>query len=234
MAEVLIGIQARSTSTRLPGKALEYVDRLTVTESVLDAGKSAVAYLNRKTTRSDIHAYVVLLIPYGDPLRGAMSGNLVLEGPEDDVLSRYIRAYKEFNPNYIVRLTGDCPLIAPSIISKHINIAVMDEKDYVSNVWEDMRTYVDGLDVEVISARALLWLDEQATEKTDREHVTTYLRKNPPSWLKVGTVLAHIDLGDIKLSVDTPEELETVRKNRVGLNKKIDLARKRGHSVYRF
>jgi spore coat polysaccharide biosynthesis protein SpsF (cytidylyltransferase family) len=144
----------------------------------------------------------------------------IIEGPEFDVLERYAIAVRAQKPDAIVRLTGDCPLIQSYVIDGIVKIAQRNEYDYLSNVDERCRTAIDGLDVEYISAKALLWAAEVATIEHDRDHVTTKIRREPPSWARLGTVITHLDLSGMKLSVDTQEDLDRVNEAfRNGANK---------------
>jgi spore coat polysaccharide biosynthesis protein SpsF len=201
---------------------------------VLDAAKQTVAHINKKSHKTNMSASVAVLIPYGDPIGNSLLGNLIVEGPEDDVLKRYEIAQKKFFPNYICRITGDCPLVVPTLITKHISEAVFHDLDYVSNSIDSIRTHPDGYDCEVISSRAMKWLHETADNPFDREHVTTLLKRKPPEWVKIGAIISHNDLSNIKLSVDTPEELERVRLNKKAVTEKMDLALERGYAVFRF
>jgi spore coat polysaccharide biosynthesis protein SpsF len=232
--KIVIGVQARSTSKRLPQKSIALVDTHTVTDHVISACLSAADHVNKQKTKVPIHAQVVLLVPTGDQLKGLFEDKVVVyEGPEDDVLTRYMLAVDSLKPDYIVRITGDCSLIPPSIISKHILCATFDRLDYCSNVAENCRTYIDGFDVEVISQELMRWVDTNAKSQQDREHVTTYVRSNGPSWAKVGTVIGYVDLSEIKLSVDTQDDLERVRANKKAINEKLNIAKQRGF-VFRF
>ncbi len=233
MTNVLIGIQARSTSSRLPGKSLELIEQITMTEHVRRACQSSIDYLN-KNSKLNINANICILVPSGDQLVDHFGGNLIIEGNEDDVLSRYHKSYKKFFPEYLVRVTGDEPLLLPPLISKCIISAVKNNYDYTSNIYDECRTYIDGLDVEVISSKLLLWLSNNANTDYHKEHVTTRFRENPPKWAKIGTVIAHIDLSHIKLSVDTQKELDAVRANKRSIASKIMKARSLGHDVIRF
>lgn len=234
MTEVLIGIQARSSSKRLPGKALMPIDDVCMVEHVLNAAKQACSHINKNSHFTQIRASCALLIPYGDPLKEAMAGNIIIEGPEDNVLKRYEMAASAFYPDYLVRITGDCPLIIPTIITKHITSAIGFNLDYMSNAFEDLRTYVDGYDCEVISKKAFEYIFKNAESAHDKEHVTTYLRRNAPKWCKFGALLGHIDISDVKLSVDTVDDLEMVRKSHENLKNKINLAKDKGYAIFRF
>lgn len=212
MRTVVIGIQARSTSTRLPNKISELLGKKPIIQHVVDACQNAAMYLNNWSSKN-IFVQVVVLIPVGDPIRKALPPELqVIEGHEFDVLSRYMMIFAKHDPDFVCRITADCPLIPSFIISKHIQTAVMNDYDYISNVDERCRTAPDGFDCEVISKRAMLYAHQEAHHEKDREHVTTYLRSHPPSWFRQGIYINWIDQSDLKLSVDTENDLNLVRR----------------------
>lgn len=210
---IVIGIQARSTSTRFPQKVFEVIGEKTILQHVIDSCRASAAYINQHSIKSRMYSKVFLLIPYEDQIKVRFRGSCSMqEGPAHDVLSRYAELAVKQDADYIVRITADCPLIPPFLITKAINTATQNQYDYASNVDERVRTAIDGHDVEVISKRAMAWLDENARNESDREHVTTFLRRSPPSWLKVGHIVGYVDQSSLKLSVDTPEDLERVRE----------------------
>lgn len=207
---VLIGIQARSGSTRLPRKAFELIGGKMMLDHVIEACKKAAAYASK---RGQIAARVVLLTPEGDPIATAFGSRCdVVEGSMDDVLSRYVKACDRYAPDLVVRITGDCPLIPNYVISRIIALAVQNDYDYVANVDERFRTSIDGTDCEAISAKLLLEVGRLAVSKHDKEHVTTLIRTSPPAWANIGAVLNHFDQSGTKLSVDTPLDLARARE----------------------
>lgn len=210
---VVIAIQARSGSSRFPRKAFELIDGKPVLRHVIDAADRCAFYMNRHTFRSKIQVSYAVLCPYKDEIKHTFNSRaMVIEGPEDDVLLRYRIAMERLKADYVVRITGDCPLIPPYLITKHIKVAVANGYDYCSNVDENCRTAIDGHDVEVMSRRALEWADENAKDPAQREHVTLALRQGGlPEDFKIGHVLGHLDQSHIKLSIDTPDDLERVR-----------------------
>lgn len=210
---IVIGIQARSTSKRFPRKVFEMIDGKTVLQHVIDACKSCQSYVNQFADRNHAVVSTVLLVPHGDEIVKALSHRIqIIEGPDDDVLTRYKLASDLLNPDYIVRITADCPLMKADLIRKHIISAIKNSYDYCSNVDPIARTAIDGHDVEVMSKRALDWLNDTATELADREHVTTLLRSDKvPDDFRVGHIIGNLDQSHIKLSVDTPEDLERVK-----------------------
>lgn len=228
---VCIGIQARSTSTRLPNKITEMIDNKPVIDHVIEACESASTFINRYTFSSNMVSTVFLLIPEGDPVKDVarISKDRIIEGDENDVLSRYYKMAKDNDAKFIVRVTADCPSLPHFLIYKCINTAAKNGFDYFSNVGDlqsMMRTSIDGHDVEVMSIRALDWVNDNAKGK-DREHVTSLLRKDPfPSSLRAGILIGHNDHSHLKLSVDTKEDLERVRDEYDKIQKKISLARR--------
>lgn len=222
--KVLIGIQARSTSERFARKSFaEFVDG-TMTELVLRNARKACEYLLNKSRppRPFFSVSVALLIPTGDPLKEYSNDVSVIEGDEFDVLSRYEKAFEEYSPDYLVRITGDCPLLPETLITKAIiSCATPNNLDYVSNVDQRYRTFPDGYDVEVMSASAFSYLSLTARDPYDREHVTTLLRSNPPHWLKVGHIIGRNDFSDLKISVDTKDDFAVCKRMYESLRSKL-------------
>ncbi len=206
---VLIGIQARSGSSRLPRKAFELIGGKMMLDHVIESCRKAADYVAK---REKIATRVVVLTPEGDPIAKAFSGRCdIVHGPSHDVLARYLVALDRFSPDVMIRITGDCPLIPSYVISRVIALAVQNDYDYIGNGDERFRTSIDGTDCEAISARLLAEAAQQATDPYDREHVTSWIRKSPPEWAKIGAVLNYFDHSDLKLSVDTPDDLARVR-----------------------
>ena len=226
---VLIGIQARSTSTRFPGKIFELVGNKRVLEHVIDKAKSARDYLQRFVKHINIQCHIVVLHPYGDrKIKETFQHTNVtfMEGDEQDVLSRYIKAAKTLNADYTVRITSDCPLILDFVINKHIRCAIFNELDYVSNIEEECRQVADGLDCECLSKRAMDWLEVHAVKDFDREHVTTLIRSERPPELLQGFISSKQDTTNLKLSLDTPEDLQVIRAYYHQREHKNEVARK--------
>lgn len=213
---VSIGIQARSTSERLPGKISMDICGKTMLEWVIDSANECAFYLNRPRLSMPYRVSVTALMPYNDIAIPFFSKKVrVMEGPEDDVLARYVALAEAEQSDYVVRCTGDCALLPSYIITKAINTICHNRLDYVSNVDERLRLSADGFDVEVMSRRLLNYLAAEATEKKDREHVTTLFRRNQMQLkFKSGHLVGFIDLKGLKLSVDTEEDLERVREHK--------------------
>ncbi len=216
MKNVLIGVQARSTSTRLPNKAHLQVGGKAILQWVIDSAQAAARFL-RQDSHFDLNVSVAVLVPEGDPIVSLYKSAPVLEGDEFDVLSRYVAAAKQFDAQLIVRLTADCIWIPPHHIKKHVNAALKQESDYTTNV--HYRTHKEGWDCEVLSRRLLDYLDEKAESAHDREHVTTLVGagkffpfKMPDGRQSISHILNFYDESHIKTSIDTQEEYDEAEK----------------------
>lgn len=184
-------------------------------------------YLNSHTHRNGIICKVFLLIPYGDRLMDFKYPNMeIIQGLEKNVLSRYLDMWRSTKCDYVARITSDCPLIPSSVISKSIMTAVKGHYDYICNGWEGYRTFFDGADTEVLSAKAMQVLSDNAEKSHETEHVTIYLRENKLPQLKMGHIFSNLDTSHLKLSVDTQEDLENVRAYYSSYTEKITKWRK--------
>lgn len=209
MSRILIGIQARSGSQRLPRKAFELIGGRMMLDRVIEAGHHA----RNRLEKGGHKCSVAVLTPTNDPIVAEFSPRVeIVEGPEHDVLERYAIARDQYNPDYIVRLTGDCPLLQVNTIVFLVNLAINNAYDYISNTEERCRTAIDGADCEVISGRLFDYTAECATRPEDREHVTTFTRRARPEWARMAIAMNHFDLSGLKLSVDTEQDLKRVRE----------------------
>jgi glutamate-1-semialdehyde 2,1-aminomutase len=100
-------------------------------------------------------------------------GYEVFKGSEDDVLDRYYQAAKQKEPDAIIRITGDCPLIDPELVSDIINCFIEQDIDYLSNTL--VPTYPDGLDTEIFTFKSLEKAAKLAKKPSEREHVTPFI-----------------------------------------------------------
>jgi len=195
-------VQARMTSTRLPGKSMMPIMGFPLIEHVLTRCILIVGV-----------DQVVLAIPDSadsDELEvpAERVGIPVFRGPEHDVLKRYALAAKKYEADVICRITGDCPLIDPIVASLVLKPVLDGAADYCSNVHP--RTYEKGLDVEVFTRWALAVADRDAKAPKQREHVTPFMVRNKIFRRK--TITSSIDRDkNTNWSVDTIEDLEAVR-----------------------
>ncbi|MDD4957105.1 MAG: glycosyltransferase family protein [Candidatus Omnitrophica bacterium] len=196
-------IQARTGSTRLPGKVLKELPwngGVTVLEQVVRRA--------RKTRNIDTVIIATTTGENDDPIAdiAARCGADLFRGSEDDVLERYYLAAREFGADVIVRVTSDCPCADPVVMDDAINVHIEKKAEYTSNTLD--RTYPHGLDVEVISFAAMERAYNNATEQHDREHVTPYIYRTAPEGFKISRLYAPLggNMGDIRITLDTAED----------------------------
>jgi len=127
------------------------------------------------------------------------------------VLTRYYEAAAQENADIVIRLTGDCPLIDPSVVDAVIRAyqTAQPNIDYVSNTLE--RTFPRGLDIEVFSFATLEKAYRTATEPYEREHVTPYIYRHPEQF-KLQQHQQDQDHSSLRWTVDTPEDFELIEK----------------------
>jgi spore coat polysaccharide biosynthesis protein SpsF len=195
-------IQARMGSTRLPRKVLKEVLGKSLLEYQIERVKRAkmideiiIATTIKEEDNPIVKLCEKLSIPY-------------YRGSEDDVLSRYFEAAKEYKVDVIVRLTSDCPVIDSEVIDKAIRVFLTGEHDYVSNSIE--RTYPRGMDTEVFSYQGLEEIHQKATKPHEREHVTPYFYQHSEKF-NLKNVFHSEDLSKYRLTVDTKEDLELIQ-----------------------
>ena len=170
MPKVFIITQARLKSTRLPEKILKEIQGKSLLQIHLESLQRSRYFKNLvvATTRERGIEKVIKLLK-------RMSIKYY-QGSTKDVLDRYYKTLVPYNPDYIVRVTSDCPLIDGNLIDQVIDFALKKKVDYVSNTL--VEDYPDGQDIEVISWNALKKAWKLAKVKFDREHVTPYIKNN--------------------------------------------------------
>lgn len=204
MTKVIAIIQARMRSSRLPGKVMAEI-----------AGRPSIAHTVTRAQKAQRIDEVWLACSQAvadDPLAAFVKtlGVPVFRGDEDDVLGRYVAVTKETGADVIVRLTGDCPMVAPDVVDKAVERFLEGGADYVSNGLE--RTYPDGLDVEVFSSAALFRADVEAREPFLRQHVTPYIHgrlrdRLPCGNFKTAQITHEQDYSHLRWTLDEPDDL---------------------------
>lgn len=203
-AEVAAIVQARASSSRLPQKVLaELWERRRTLDLVIER-------LQRCRELAAI-AVATSLDASDDPVaeRAEELGVRVVRGPLDDVLERYRLAATDVGCDAVVRITADCPLVAPELVDHLVARWRSGSFGYVANVCEP-RSFPKGLDVEVLSRDALMAAAAEAVDPADREHVTPFVRSRPERFAAAGVWMtpAH---PDVRLTLDTPEDLVQLR-----------------------
>jgi spore coat polysaccharide biosynthesis protein SpsF len=200
---VIAIIQARMGSTRLPGKVLMEVDDRPLLAYQLDRILKSKKLDRVVVATSDLDkddAIESFCKEYGvDCYRGS----------ENDVMGRYYDCAILYNPNIVVRMTADCPLIDPDIIDKLVRKFEDDNIDYCANtVPPETSTFPDGSDVEVFSMNALKRANIEVKDKHRREHVTFQFWQDKN--YKSSQYSQEKDWSKYRITVDYPEDFEVV------------------------
>lgn len=195
-------IQARSNSTRLPGKVLLKVRGRTLLEILIARLK-----LSKKIER----IIVATTTNTNDKVIGQIAKKMnasVFYGDEQDVLGRFMQAVNKFKVDTVIRVTADSPLLDPKIVDQVLGSYLANKVDYASNVHPP--TYPDGMDVEVFSKDALALANRSAKLLSEREHVTPYFYKNPKIF-KIFNLRNSKNLFKIRLTVDDKKDFDLVK-----------------------
>ncbi|MHB8899425.1 MAG: cytidylyltransferase domain-containing protein [Thermoguttaceae bacterium] len=195
-------VQARTGSTRLPGKVLHDL-----------AGHTMLARVLRRTQRAALVNQVVVATTTSsedDPVVSECRrlGVSWYRGSEHDVLDRYYVTAEAYRAELVVRVTSDCPLIDPALIDRVVEAYFRERPDYVSNFLE--RTFPRGLDNEAVPFEGLAraWCEAEAAYQ--RVHVTPYFYEHPELF-RLLAVKQDRDLSGHRWTVDTPDDLRFVR-----------------------
>ena len=198
--KVVALVQARMGSTRLPGKVLRAI-----------VGKPMIELLLARLSQSSELDEIVVAASEevkNDKLQSVVESlnYKCTRGSEKNVLNRFYESAKSVGADVIVRITGDCPLVDPTLVDECIRSYKDSDVDYFSNI--DPATYPDGLDIEVMSFESIERANNETDSEFDREHVTPYIR-NSDSFSK-SSIQYVKDLSTQRWSVDEPEDLIVV------------------------
>ena len=203
--KILCVIQARTGSTRLPGKVLFPIKNKPMIAHTIDRLKKSKRIDQIVLATTNLAEDRVLL---------DLATTLKVEsfaGSENDVLDRFYQAGKRYPADVIVRCTGDCPVIDWQVTDRVIDQHLKHGNDYTSNTVT--RSYPRGLDTEVIQFKALERSAKEAKLLHEREHVTPYLYQHP-EFFSIEQVEAEKNRWqpDLRLTVDTQEDFDFMVK----------------------
>lgn len=187
-------VQARTGSSRFPCKILASLH-----------GKPMLSHVLERAAAIQGVDQVVLAVPESDVRLVKHLWPHVYGGSEHDVLARYWEAATEYKADIILRATGDCPMLAPDIAEYAVRIYEMNRYSY-TGMCQPYAQVADGWDVEVFPLAQLREANEYA-KASDREHVTTYLRRVHKYYARPWLLP---DYTDLKCSVDTETDLARV------------------------
>jgi len=194
-------VQARMGSTRFPNKVMKPILGVPLIELLLE----------RLSRSKGIEG--IILATSQDPKNLSLVEHVrqlgydISQGSENDVLDRYYQAARPHQPEIIVRITGDCPLIDPVMVDVVLSAFKSANVDYACNTHPP--TYPDGLDTEVFTFEALERAWKCATEPYEREHVTPYIHKS--GRFRLLNVPHAENCSSERWTVDEPEDFEVVK-----------------------
>ncbi|RJG49017.1 cytidylyltransferase domain-containing protein [Motilimonas pumila] len=197
---ILAIIQARMSSSRLPGKVLKPLH-----------GQPMLGFqLSRVKQSKQVNKWVVATSTESSDqpiVDFCKTHNIeVFRGSLENVLQRFYLCAKEFRAQHVVRLTGDCPLTDPSIVDQVIELHLKHKADYSSNCHP--ATFADGFDVEIMTISALTQAYQKASTAQQKEHVTPYLYQTPG--FAIHNVNAPEDTSHFRLTVDNMADFDMV------------------------
>ena len=204
MTNILAIIQARVSSSRLPGKVLKPI-----------LGKPLLVYQIERVLQSRRIDQLVIATstdPSDDDLENLCHQINIpcFRGSLNDVLDRFYQVAKSWQPQHVVRLTGDCPLIDPEILDAVIEYYFTGGGyDYASNAIQP--TFPDGLDVEIFRFSILEKAWKESILPSQREHVTPFIHQQPERF-RIGHYRNAEDLSHLRWTVDEPEDFELVTR----------------------
>jgi spore coat polysaccharide biosynthesis protein SpsF len=205
MSRTIATIEARMTSSRLPGKVMRSVLGRPLLEFLVERLKFSSTLDGICLATTDRATDDCL-----EELAERM-GILSFRGSEHDVLKRVHGAAEFAGAEVIVEITADCPLMDPFVVDRVVNTYRNSRCDYVANILK--RTYPDGFDVQVFSTNALRRAAALTTDPRDREHVSCYFYEHPELFS-----LANVESGlperfwNCRLTVDYLQDFERIRK----------------------
>ncbi len=200
-------IQARLSSSRLPGKVLKDL-----------AGQPILVWAVERCRRARTLTQVVVATtddPADDPIAALCQqrGYPCFRGSQFDVLDRFYQAARSHSADIIVRVTADCPFIDPALIDETVETFLRLQPDFAATrlppPWS--RTYPIGLDVEVCAFAGLERAWKEAALKHEREHVMPYFYDQDGRF-RVHILQSPVDYGSLRWTVDTPEDLDLLRE----------------------
>ncbi|MCR8660530.1 glycosyltransferase family protein [Paenibacillus endoradicis] len=195
--KTIIIIQARMGSSRLPGKILKPLGRV-----------DSLTYVTERCRK--IHGVDEVIVatsnlPQDDEVEAwCIEHNIAYyRGSEDDVLARYMQCAHRYNPDYIMRVTSDCPFIDYEIASEMVALMKEHQVDIIDLASDLPR----GLAVEIIAYKALQYIYEHSREQRHREHVTYYAYEYKEQFTRVDYIApTNRHYSELRITLDTAED----------------------------
>jgi spore coat polysaccharide biosynthesis protein SpsF len=198
-------------STRLPGKVLRPLAGRPMLARIVERVRAAASVANVVVATSDREG--------DEPIRQmcAVEGIDCFAGSEQDVLDRFYRAAVTFHGDPLIRITADCPLVDPGLLTKLVALFGEGGYDHVGvatgagAIFLGKGRYPDGLDAECFSAAALERAWREATSPQDREHVTPFIWRQKDLF-RTGQLMSAVDYSQLRWTVDNEADFELIAR----------------------
>lgn len=202
---IVATIEARMTSTRLPGKVLMPANGMPMLLHLVKRLR-AVRSLDQIIIATTVNLADDPIVDFG--LR---EGVAVFRGSENDVLGRVIGAASAAHADIVVQITGDCPIIDPDLVEQTIRTFLHHDVDYVSNAV--VRSYPDGMDTQVMKLAALQRSAALSEDPLDREHVSRFIYQHPELFSLVHVVAPpSLTWPDLGLTLDEAKDYQFLKQ----------------------
>lgn len=198
---IVATIEARMTSSRLPGKVLMELSGIPALQHIIERLRRS-RYIDDVVVATTVNAADDPIVSLCERLKCHY-----YRGSEEDVLQRVLDAAKAFNGDIIVEITGDCPLIDWRHADYLIEQLFERNCDYVSNTVE--RSFPRGYDTQVFPTAVLEKVNQITCDPTDHEHVSLYIYRHPDMF-KIWNwhAPAELDHPEFEPTLDTPEDYD--------------------------
>lgn len=211
--KIVATIEARMSSTRLPGKVLLPIEIL---DSKQGQAKASLELMCERVARSR-YVQEIIVATTTKPADDAICelceriGVSFFRGSEENVLERVLGAVTAAKADLICKLTGDCPLIDPLVMDRTIISHLSGDYDYTSTcLWS--RTFPIGIEVEVLWRKILEKTAKLTNDPIDQVHVTYFIYKNPQLFrLNAVSALVSEFAPDLRITMDTQEDYEVIK-----------------------
>lgn len=203
--KIISTIEARMSSSRLPGKVLLKANGKPMLQHLIERLNS-IKKINQIVIATTTNNADDAIVDFAKSLKVDF-----YRGSEKDVMQRVIEAAESVNADLIVQITGDCPIIDPNIISLCLETYLSSNVDYLSNA--NLRTYPDGMDVQIFKLDILKDSASRTKSRLDREHVTLHIKKNPQLYSQLNLLASQKDFfPELGLTLDEKEDYLLISK----------------------
>jgi spore coat polysaccharide biosynthesis protein SpsF len=203
--KIVATIEARMTSSRLPGKVMLLANGKPMLEHLVNRLKR-VKSIQEIVLATTINKTDDCLVEFAQ-----QQGIVWFRGSEEDVMLRVIGAAESVDADVIVEISGDCPIIDPLLIEQSIQTFLYNSCDYV--VIGHIRSYPAGMDTQVFSLETLRRSAEMTDDPIEHEHVTLHIRRHPEFFSRLYLVASpDLHWPELGLVLDEQKDYELLKK----------------------